>query len=74
MDWDNDYNRSEWQGREGLGGSGGTVGLLLDLNEGTLSVFKNGRRLGAMKDGLSGEYCWFVTVTSPCTISMSKGT
>ncbi|EJK51471.1 hypothetical protein THAOC_29350 [Thalassiosira oceanica] len=38
----------EWHGREGLHGSG-TIGLLLDLDEGTLSVFKNNRRLGVMK-------------------------
>ena len=69
-DWNNEKGRSEWQGREGLRESG-TIGLLLDLNEGTLSVFKNGRHLGVMKDGLGGEYCWFVTVTSPRTISMS---
>ena len=72
--WDDEGSSSTWQGREGLGGSGGTIGLLLDLNEGTLSVFKNGRLLGVMKDGLSGEYCWIVTFESPCTISMSNGT
>ena len=73
-DWNTGAARSDWQGREGLGESG-TVGLLLDLNEGTLSVFKNGRRLGVMKDGLGGEYCWFITLTgySGCTITMSKG-
>ena len=63
---------SRWQGHEGLEESG-TIGLLLDLNEGNLSVFKNGRRLGVMKDGLNGEYCWFVTARSACMISMSKG-
>eukprot|EP00573_Skeletonema_grethae_P012812 CAMPEP_0201693014 /NCGR_PEP_ID=MMETSP0578-20130828/5741_1 /ASSEMBLY_ACC=CAM_ASM_000663 /TAXON_ID=267565 /ORGANISM="Skeletonema grethea, Strain CCMP 1804" /LENGTH=293 /DNA_ID=CAMNT_0048178475 /DNA_START=23 /DNA_END=901 /DNA_ORIENTATION=- len=36
----------------------GEVGLLLDLDAGTLAVYKNGRQLGVMKDGLSGEYCW----------------
>ena len=65
-DWDNERVISDWQGREGLGG-GGTVGLLLDLDEGTLSVFKNGRRLGVMKDGLGGEYRWFVAVLLACT-------
>ena len=70
-DWNNDDNASDWQGGEELGGSG-TVGLLLDLDEGTLTVFKNGRRLGVMKDGLGGEYCWSVMVGSPCRISMSK--
>ena len=64
-DWNNgDY--SDWQGSERLTGSG--TRLLLDLEEGTLSVFKNGRRLGVMKDGLGGEYVWFVSVYSPCTI------
>ncbi|EJK72162.1 hypothetical protein THAOC_06333 [Thalassiosira oceanica] len=71
-DWDTKVTYSEWHGHEGLDGSG-TIGLLLDLDEGTLSVFKNNRRLGVMKDGgLSGEYCWFVSVYSPCVISMSK--
>ena len=73
-DW-NTYDISDWQGREGLRESwagSGKIGLLLDLNEGTLSVFMNGRRLGVMKDGLGGEYCWFVSVYSACTISMSK--
>ncbi|EJK47260.1 hypothetical protein THAOC_34030 [Thalassiosira oceanica] len=60
---------SDWQGRESLPGSG-TIGLLLDLDKGTLFVFKNGRRLGVMKEGLGGEYCWFVTVGSPCSISI----
>ena len=34
----------------------GTIGLLLDLEESTLTVYKNGKRLGVMKSGLSGEY------------------
>ena len=38
------------------------LGLLLDLDEGTLSVYINGRRLGTMMSGLSGEYCWVVTM------------
>jgi len=36
----------------------GELGLLLDLDEGTLSVYKNGVRLGTMMSGLSGEYVW----------------
>lgn len=35
------------------------VGLLLDLDEGSMTVFKNDERLGVMvESGLSGEYCW----------------
>ena len=71
-DWSNKERISDWQGHEGLGGTSGTVGLLLDLDEGTLSVLMNGRRLGVMKDGLGGEYVWFVSVYSPCIISMAK--
>ncbi|EJK61804.1 hypothetical protein THAOC_17645 [Thalassiosira oceanica] len=71
-DWDNEKGLSDWQGQESLEGSG-TIGLLLDLDEGTLSVFKNGRRLGEMKEGLGGEYCWFVAAFSLCTISISRG-
>jgi len=72
-DWDNARRQNlNWQGNEGLGSSG-AVGLLLDLDEGTLSVFKDGRRLGVMKDGLDGEYCWFVTAYSGCEVSILKG-
>ena len=71
-DWSNLWKDSSWQGSESLQGSG-TIGLLLDLDEGSLSVFKNGRRLGVMKDGLDGEYRWFVAACLSCTISMSKG-
>ncbi|EJK75312.1 hypothetical protein THAOC_02969 [Thalassiosira oceanica] len=71
-DWDVEDQIFEWQGQEASDGSG-TIGLLLDLDEGTLSVFKNRRHLGVMKEGLGGEYCWFVTVGSPCSISISSG-
>ena len=71
-DWNNGQVYSDWRGRGGMRGSG-TIGLLLDLDEGTLSIFKNGRRLGVMKDGLDGEYCWFATVGMACMINMHKG-
>ena len=71
-DWSNSRKESNWQGHESLRESG-TIGLLLNLDEGTLSVYKNGRRLGVMKDGLEGQYCWFVSSWCACTIRMSKG-
>lgn len=37
-------------------------GLLLDVEEGTLTVFKAGKRLGVIMEGLVGEYSWFVMV------------
>jgi len=70
--WSDWNTRAKPIWREGLGESD-TIGLLLDLDEGTLSLFKSGRFLGVMKDGLGGEYAWFVSVFGACTISMSKG-
>ncbi|EJK48023.1 hypothetical protein THAOC_33216, partial [Thalassiosira oceanica] len=58
-DWDTEEDYSDWQGSEVLEGSG-TIGMLLDLDEGNLFIFKNGRNLGVMKEGLGGEYCWLV--------------
>ncbi|EJK44796.1 hypothetical protein THAOC_36636 [Thalassiosira oceanica] len=49
------------------------IGLLLDLDEGSLSVYQNGQRLQTLKDGLSGEYCWFATVWECSSISMERG-
>ena len=73
-DWSNESGNSDWQGREILRGSG-KIGLLLDLGEGTLSVFKNRRRLGGvMKEGLGGEYCWLAGVHLACTISIARST
>ena len=42
----------------------GELGLLLDLDEGTLTVYKDGTRLGVMMDGLSGEYTWVAEMTA----------
>lgn len=65
-DWrePDDENQSDvdWSGMEGTDIEDGTVGMLLDLDEGTLSVYLNGRRLGVMMRGLAGEYCWMATV------------
>ena len=47
-----------WEGHESFV-AGDTIGLLVDLNEGSLTVYKNGRRLGVAKNGLAGEYCFF---------------
>ena len=49
--------RKSWDGAE-RADKGDWIGLLLDIGTGTLTVFKNGSRLGVMATGLSGEYCW----------------
>lgn len=37
-----------------------TVGLLLDLDAGTMTAYLNGRLLGVMATGLTGEYTWAI--------------
>jgi len=63
-DWDvsNEYKPGIiWDGSETMT-SDDELGLLLDLDEGTLSVYKNDRKLGVMKRGLAGPYCWVVSM------------
>ena len=46
--------------------------LLLDLDDGTLSLYQNGRSLGVLKDGLSGEYCWYARVLEK-SVTIKRG-
>ena len=39
-----------------------TVGLLLDLDAGTMTAYLNGRLLEVMATGLTGEYTWAVSL------------
>ena len=75
MNWTNwddiEDNLLDWEGREGSR-SGDTVGMLLNLDEGTLTVYKNKRCLGVMRGGLSGSYCWFATVMDKCAVSVER--
>ena len=63
--WNDKLNNNieSWEGSETMS-SGDEVGMLLDLDEGTLTVYKNGRELGVMKRGLAGPYCWVTTMYS----------
>ena len=57
-DWGEDItDDSSWDGMERLSVGSSAIGMLLDLDGGTLSVYKNGRKLGVMKRGLAGHYC-----------------
>jgi hypothetical protein len=38
------------------------IGMLLDLDHGTMTVYKNDEWLGVMATGLSGEYSWAMTL------------
>lgn len=74
--WSNwsDFHTEQYEGMESFN-ENGTIGLLLDLDEGTLTVYKNGRLLGVMKKGLFGEYCWYISMTSRGdTVSIKRGT
>ena len=66
-------NRDQWNGMERLSGSY-EIGMLLDLDEGTLSVYKNGRKLGVMKRGLAGHYCWVVSLREGTQVTIKRGT
>jgi len=62
-----------WDGREGMS-SGDEIGMLLDLDEGSLSMYKNGRKLGVMKRGLAGPYCWVVSIAKGSRVTIKRGT
>jgi len=71
-EWSGNDGDREWPGNEAMGFDPCTIGLLLDLNAGTLTVYKNSRRLGVMMRGLTGEYCWMVTLLTECIISVER--
>ena len=58
---EDDETLKDWPGKDHISYDE-ECGLLLDLDEGTLAVYKAGKRLGIMKEGLTGEYSWFVMV------------
>ena len=61
-DWDNvDENIGIWEGMKSCR-TGDTLGMLLNLDGGTLTVYKNNHRLGVMQDGVSGSNCCHVYV------------
>jgi len=51
-----------WEGMEETEQSSYKIGFILDLDHGILEVYKNDRRLGTIMTGLSGEYCWVVSL------------
>jgi len=70
---DSTAKRETWEGLETMW-SDGEIGMLLDLDEGTLTVYKNGQRLGVMKKGLAGPYCWVVSMHKGTQITLKRGT
>ena len=74
-DWEsNEYEQLRWDGMDRIySRSPCKIGMLLDLDEGTLSVYKNDRRLGVMKRGLAGHYCWVVSLATDTQVTIKRG-
>jgi hypothetical protein len=51
----------DWEGMQNAK-QGDRIGMLLDLDQGTMTVYKNDERLGVMATGLSGKYSWAVSI------------
>jgi hypothetical protein len=57
-----------WQGMQAADKQSDRIGMLLDLDRGSMTVYKNSERLGVMQAGashlcvLSGEYVWAVVL------------
>ncbi|EJK58396.1 hypothetical protein THAOC_21480 [Thalassiosira oceanica] len=67
--WDRYWEGYRYEGCR----TGDTIGMLLNLDEGTLTVYRNNRRLGVMKRGLSGSYCWYVRVGTDHAVAIKRG-
>ena len=53
----------EWEGRQLAQDQGDRIGMLLDLDQGSMTVWKNGVKLGVMQaEGLRGPLCWAVVL------------
>ncbi|EJK66217.1 hypothetical protein THAOC_12877 [Thalassiosira oceanica] len=65
---------SNWEGDNKYNSGINILGTLLDLDNGTLSVYQNGQRLGILKDGLAGQYCWITCfVKNSASIKIERG-
>jgi len=49
-------------GRRNFLRTGDEMGLVLDIDDGTVSVYKNGRAIHASNGGFQGHYCWAVSI------------
>ena len=54
-----------WEGMQPAKQQGDRIGMLLDLDQGSMTVWKNDVKLGVMvAEGLSGSFCWAVEMAS----------
>ena len=53
----------DWEGMQAAREQGDRIGMLLDLDQGSMTVWKNDEQLGVMQaEGLSGPLCWAVSL------------
>ena len=53
----------DWEGKQHASEQGDRVGMLLDLDQGSMTVWKNDEKMGIMQaEGLSGPLCWAVSL------------
>ena len=53
----------DWEGSQTAKEQGDRIGMLLDLDQGSMSIWKNGEQLGVMQaEGLTGPLCWAAVV------------
>jgi hypothetical protein len=55
----------DWEGMQPAQEEGPRIGMLLDLDQGSMTVYKNDERLGVMATGLSGASSWAVVLREP---------
>ena len=57
-----------WEGMHSATEQGDRIGMLLDLGQGSMTVWKNDEKLGAMQaEGLSAPLCWAVSLAQGST-------
>ena len=53
----------DWEGMQGAREQGDCIGMLLDLDRCSMTVWKNDEKLGVMQaEGLRGPLCWAVSI------------
>ena len=58
--WNGSRTHGDWQGKRSVDKLWDCIGMLLDLDAGTMALWLNGERLGVMVTDLSGEYRWTI--------------
>ena len=54
----------DWEGKQHASEQGDRVGMLLDLDQGSMTVWKGDEKLGVMvAEGLTGPLCWAVSMS-----------